>query len=126
MNMNDYPSGPHRFEGATSEQRIAELEKELYLVRADAKQAMFEAEKAMAQIREATAKLAAERDTLKEDLRNLEDRYEERVAERDAALDKAAQLKQMLFRAYDYVGVPDDKHAIWGPVRALLIAKETK
>jgi len=73
MNMNDYPAGPHRFEGSTSEQRIAELEKELYLVRADAKQAMFEAEKAMAQIREATEKVVAERDAAKETLQAIQE-----------------------------------------------------
>ena len=35
----------------------------------------------------------AERDTLKEDLRNLEDRYEERVAERDAAVQDAERYR---------------------------------
>ena len=49
-------------------------------------------------------------------------------AERDAALkserDKNAHLKQLLFRAYDYVGVPDDNHSIWGPIRAVLVARK--
>jgi hypothetical protein len=55
---------------------------------------------------------------------------DERVAALEAEIAKIktenAQLKQMLFRAYDYVGVPDDKHAIWGPIRAVLIARTSK
>ena len=38
--------------------------------------------------------------------------------------DKNAHLKQLLFRAYDYVGVPDDNHSIWGPIRAVLVARK--
>ena len=38
--------------------------------------------------------------------------------------DKNAHLKQLLFRVYDYVGVPDDNHSIWGPIRAVLVARK--
>lgn len=51
---------------------------------------------------------------------NLTERLSEAEKSRDAALMEAAMLRHALLVAYDFVGVPDDQHIVWGPVRKIL------